>query len=73
MIVGGGVEADKSIHVSLFRPDRSNHSGERGERGDRSFDKEKRMGPDGSFQPTYVSGTLSRLLVCLCHMVGLIH
>lgn len=29
--------------------------GERGDRGDRQFDKEKRMGPDGSFQPTYVS------------------
>jgi hypothetical protein len=30
-------------------------AGERGERGDRSFEKEKRMGPDGSFQPTYAS------------------
>lgn len=26
-----------------------------GDRGDRQFEKEKRMGPDGSFQPTYVS------------------
>lgn len=39
-------------------------AGDRGDRGDRQFEKEKRMGPDGSFQPTYVS-PVCHLCVCV--------